>query len=192
MKSGGGGRVGAVVLGMALSLVLVLLGFVTRRSVADGGQAGDAGGSGGRNGAGSGQAGGQAAKQTPDQGRSRAEWVSLGMSGAIVLALIGLVTYEHFAYGTEPAIIVAEPRLDELRPAANAYYLPVMVTNRGGQVAEAVIVRVSLQAGQGEPESSELTIDFLAGRASAEGTAVFREDPSRGRLTASVLSYLQP
>ncbi|MGH2351175.1 MAG: hypothetical protein ACRDJN_06120 [Chloroflexota bacterium] len=114
------------------------------------------------------------------------------MSVVILVGLIGLVTYEHFSRGTAPAAIEVQPHLADVRRNADAYYLPVEVANRGDLTARDVRIRLSLTPSGGEPQSSELLIDFLAGGATAHGTAVFRSDPSRGELRIDVLSYLDP
>jgi uncharacterized protein (TIGR02588 family) len=127
-----------------------------------------------------------------DRGRSIAEWVSVGISLAIVLALAGLVVYQYLVGGTRPPLVVVTPQLDAIRREADAYYLPVEVVNRGDKTAEDVRVLLSLSSDQGARQSAELGVDFLAGGETARWTVVFREDPSRGRLTVDMLSFLEP
>ena len=131
-------------------------------------------------------------RQTHDRGRSTAEWVTLAISSAILLAVVGALVYQQLSGGDEPAVIEATPRLEAVRVAGGAYYLPVEIVNRGGVTAQDVLVIVSVGAGQAERESSELLIDFLAGGATAKGTAVFRQDPRQQPLEVDVASYLEP
>jgi uncharacterized protein (TIGR02588 family) len=127
-----------------------------------------------------------------EEGRSIAEWTSLVVSVAIVVALVGLVSYEHVAGPTRPPTIDARPRLDAARTAGGEYYLPIDITNRGNLTAESVRIRVSLATDQGRQETAEVSVQFLAGGATARGTAVFREDPSRGQVAVNVLSLQEP
>ena len=131
-------------------------------------------------------------RRTHDRGRSVAEWVTLGISSAILLAVVGTLVYQQLSGGDDPAVIEAAARLEAVRVAGGAYYLPIEIDNRGGVTAQDVRVVVSIGSGQAERESSELLIDFLAGGATASGTAVFRRDPRQYPLEIDVVSYLEP
>ena len=135
---------------------------------------------------------GEHTRKTNDPARARAEWTSLGISGAILLALIGTLTYLQLSGGDRPAVLEAQPRVAELRHEGERYYLPIAVSNRGGITAQDVRVEVSLGNEAGPAESVELLIDFLAGGATQQGVAIFRQDPRRSPLQASVVSYLEP
>jgi len=136
--------------------------------------------------------GGEQVKGQQREGRSAAEWTSLGISAAIVLSLISLVTYQQLTRGSRPPAIEVTPRLQAVRQAVGVYYVPVDIANRGDQTAEAVRVRLVHSSDGGRQQSSELEIDYLAGGATAHGTAVFREDPATGRLEVEMLSFLDP
>ncbi len=135
---------------------------------------------------------GQHIHQQEDKSRTIAEWTSLIISAVILLLTIGPVTYQYFSRGVEPVAIEVKPRLEEVRERDGLYYLPIEVTNQGDQTAESVQVELSLQSGQRHSETSELQIQFLAGGAIQEGTVIFRQDPSKGRLEVDVISYLKP
>ena len=115
--------------------------------------------------------------------RTGAEWVTLGASVLIVLALAGLVLYQQFTQGTKPPTIQIEPKLNEMRQEGDAYYLPVEVTNTGEKTAESIEVQFSLDPGEGEPEAAAFSVQFLAGGESENQTIVFQSDPSKGKLT---------
>ncbi len=142
-------------------------------------------------GSGSGHGGGQV-EQPPSSGRTVAEWTTFAISAAIIAAVVGLLLYQQLAGGDRPATIVVSPRLDALRQEADAYYVPIDVANRGDKTAEAVRLRVTLDAGGSAPEIAELLIDLLAGGATAHSVAVFRADPRRGTLAVGGVSYLEP
>jgi uncharacterized protein (TIGR02588 family) len=132
------------------------------------------------------EAGGREA--TGHRRRSVAEWTTLAISLTIIVGLVALVTYVSITGGNEPPIVEARPLAAEVRHEGDAYYLPVAVTNRGGRTAEQVLIQAEL-AGDGSSETSEFTIDFLAGGETTEGTAVFAKDPSAGELTVDVASF---
>jgi uncharacterized protein (TIGR02588 family) len=125
-------------------------------------------------------------------GRSIAEWTTLGFSAAVVLVLVGLVSYELFTSGVRPPVIEARPLVGEVRQAGDAYYLPVEVTNRGERTAEDVKVRVCLTSDEGRRESSQFSTGFLAGGDTEQEVVVFQGNPSRGDVGVDVLSFRKP
>jgi uncharacterized protein (TIGR02588 family) len=130
-----------------------------------------------------------------DQGseaRSAAEWVTLGMSSAIVLGLIALTSYFYLTASTDPVMVEVEPRTAEVYQAGDRYYLPITVRNRGGETGEEVRVRVTLTGAAGRQETSELQVQFLAGGGTSRAVMAFASDPRQGQIEAGVISYLEP
>ena len=130
-------------------------------------------------------------QQESDQGRSLAEWVTFGICLAILVALVGLVTFADFRGEERPPTVEVTPALDAVRHEGDRYYLPVQIRNQGDQTAEDVRVRLSLTSGDGEIESADVTVPFLAGRETARATVVFRKDPAQGSLTYAI-GFLEP
>lgn len=124
--------------------------------------------------------------------RSAAEWVTLGISLAIILSVVGLVTYLLFSGTDQPPVIAVEARLDDVRQDSGVYYVPVVATNEGDQTVEAVRVRAELQTGAGQPQSAETTFTFLSGGEQVRGTLVFAADPAQGQFTLQPVSYQEP
>jgi uncharacterized protein (TIGR02588 family) len=122
-------------------------------------------------------------------GRSVAEWTTLVIGAVLILALVGLVTYLYVSGDNRPPVVEATPLALEIRREEGAYYVPIEVTNQGGETAQDVLIQAELSTGEGAPEVTEFTVDFLAGGESAEGTVVFSTDPSAGELTVSVASF---
>ncbi len=120
---------------------------------------------------------------------SGAERITLAISSALVLAVVGLLIYLQATGGDEPPVFAASPLLAGLRHADDAWYLPIAVANRGDQLAEQVLVRAELTAGAGPAHTAEFTIEMLPGGESAEGVAVFPADPLSGELAVQVASY---
>lgn len=126
------------------------------------------------------------------QGRSIAEWTTLAISAAIFLALLGGVTWLAFRGSEKPATIVVEPQMGQVREDESGYYLPVIIRNKGDSTAASVVARGELDTGSGQPETAEVTIDFLDGDEDVAGTFVFRSDPRSGDLTVGVTSFEEP
>ena len=133
-----------------------------------------------------------ASRPEQDRERSIAEWVTLGISIAVVLAVVGLISLFSLRGGNAPPAIAVEPRMDALRHDEGGFYLPVVVRNEGDRTAEDVVVSAELDAGEHPTETADFTITFLAGGDEVEGTFVFRSDPARGDLTVRVVSFLEP
>ena len=124
--------------------------------------------------------------------RTAAEKITLAVSVALIVGLVALVTYVTVTGGGEPPIVEATSLPDEIRHEGESYFLPVAVTNRGGLTALEVTVQAELAGSDGSTESSEFTLDFLAGGETREGTAVFTSDPAAGQLTVGVASFQVP
>ncbi len=133
------------------------------------------------------EAGGQESGERND--RSVAEWTTLIIGVVLILGLVGLVTYQYVSGGNEPPIVAATPLAQEVRHEEGAYFLPIAVTNHGDQTAEDVMIQAELVSGEGTPESTEFTIDFLAGGETEQGTVIFSTDPLTGELTVAVASF---
>jgi uncharacterized protein (TIGR02588 family) len=126
-----------------------------------------------------------------DRGRTLAEWVTLGVSVAIVLALAGLVVLQWLAQRTGHPEISVEPNMEQVRQVGDLYYLPIRVTNSGEKAVEVVEVETELRAEGEEPETVGFTVQFLAGRESDEFIVVLSNDPRNGELSHTV-SFHEP
>jgi uncharacterized protein (TIGR02588 family) len=127
-----------------------------------------------------------------DPGRQRVEWTSLGFSLAVVLGVLGLLTYVSFAGDDGPATLVVQPSLAERWQADGAYYLPLEVANTGGQDVESVRLEVVLQPSEGNEERAEIEIDTLARGESVRVIVVFRSDPAGGEIAVEGLTFREP
>jgi uncharacterized protein (TIGR02588 family) len=132
------------------------------------------------------RSGGQRAR-----GRTTAEWITLGISVLIIASLVGLLSFIYFTSGTRSPVIKLEAKLEEVRREGEEYYLPITVTNEGERTAQDVEVELSLDTGEGDPETVGFTVQFLAGGESDYETAVFSSDPSQGELS-HVISFSTP
>jgi uncharacterized protein (TIGR02588 family) len=124
--------------------------------------------------------------------RSAAEWTTLGISVAVVLAVVGLISVLQVRSGDDAPTIVVEPVMAAAREEGGSHYLPVDVRNTGARTAQDVRVQAELDTGSGTPTTAEFTIAFLAGGDTMQGTFIFSEDPGQGTLTVEATSYLEP
>jgi len=125
------------------------------------------------------------------KGRTTAEWVTLGVSALIVLALAGLVVFQTITQGTRPPEIEVKPLTEEVKQIGENYYLPIEVSNRGELAVEAVEVEVELRVEGKEPETIGFTVPFLAGLETDTQTVVLSDDPREGELSHTV-SFHEP
>jgi uncharacterized protein (TIGR02588 family) len=123
--------------------------------------------------------------------RTTAEWVTLGVSTLIVLALAGLVVFQTLTQGTKAPEIEVKPLIEEVRQVGENYYLPIEVSNRGDLAVEAVEVELELRAEGQEPETIGFTVPFLAGLETDTQTVVLAGDPREGELSYTV-SFHEP
>jgi len=123
-------------------------------------------------------------------GRHVAEVVTLVVSIAVVALLVAGVLYVQVARGDRLPAIDVTVSLDEVRADGERFYLPVKIENTGDQAAEAVRVVVLQRVGERDLEH-ELLIDYLAGRGSADATAVLTRDPRQAEVRVEVRSFLR-
>ncbi len=128
----------------------------------------------------------------PRPARSIAQRVTLGISLLIVVGVVALIAYQQVAGGNRPPTIDVQWQLQNVRQEAGVYYVPVEVTNRGDATAEDVRIRPAFTAGGDRRELAELVIPFLAGGETVEGTIALPEDPARGTLTVTSISFMRP
>ena len=112
-------------------------------------------------------------------------------SGALVLVLLAYLLWDA-AHDDRPAAF----RLAVERPTAvgGAVHVPVTVHNDGDLAAQQLEVTVRLaRAAGGAPAEASFTLDWLAGRSTRRGVAVFpREEALGARATAEVVGYAVP
>jgi uncharacterized protein (TIGR02588 family) len=127
-----------------------------------------------------------------DQDRPRpskpAEWVTFGVSAAIVLAVIGAILLQvtHSPSPAAPTVAVGE-----VQERNGDYVVPVVVRNEGDETAENVQVNATLTLDDGEVAADQV-IDFLAGGEREELSFVFEDDPGDGELEVVIGGFSLP
>lgn len=124
--------------------------------------------------------------------RSIAEWTTMGISIAIIMAFIGVITWLQVTGNGKPVVISVEPRLEEVRHEDTGYYLPITVRNDGVETVENLRIEAVLTIADGTTENREFEIDFLVREESTDGIVVFHHDPADGTLVVGATSYRVP
>jgi uncharacterized protein (TIGR02588 family) len=118
------------------------------------------------------------------------EWSVFAVSLLLVAGAIAYLAYDAAMLGDQPPII--EVRLGAPEQRANAYAIPVSVTNQGDQTAEGVVVEVVLERGA-EQEQAQFEIAFVPRGSTRNGWVTFQSDPhSADQVTGHVLGFELP
>ncbi|MBB6611712.1 hypothetical protein H7F15_11740 [Pontibacter sp. Tf4] len=126
-----------------------------------------------------------------DDRKNWLEWLVFGLSLAMLLGILGYLTYQTVIYKNTDPEVYAKGVPDPSELAPNRY--KVTVYNKGGTTAEAVIVEFTLYSQGQEPEVSELTIPFSPKESEREGWVIFRSSPATAdSVVARIVSYKKP
>lgn len=125
-------------------------------------------------------------------GRSAAEWTAFLVSLVILLALLGIVTFDLLDRGHHPPEIVVRPQPQAVQLQDGLYYLPIDVTNRGDETAQDLLIQVSIVSPDRPTQTGQIEIRFLGGGATSQATLAFRQNPARGHLQVDRVSFVRP
>lgn len=124
--------------------------------------------------------------------RTTAERITLLISALIIIGIVALAAWTSYRVGDDPSIVTIEPNFETVREENGMYYLPITISNDGGLTAQDVTVSAELDTGDGQPETAEVTIAFLAGGEHESAALIFSSNPAEGELTIRPASYLHP
>jgi uncharacterized protein (TIGR02588 family) len=127
-----------------------------------------------------------------DGNRTPAEMITLGLSVAIIIGALALVTWLYLRDDEEPPRIVVSTMLDAVREDEGIWYLPVEIRNDGARTVANARIEAELDTGELRPQVAEVTVDYLAGGERVRATLIFASDPTTGTLTARATSYSDP
>jgi uncharacterized protein (TIGR02588 family) len=107
------------------------------------------------------------------------EWAVGALGALLVIATVAFLGYQAAAdSGTAPDIVV---RVDSVsRTTEGAWRVEFTARNLGGTTAAQVQVHGELRASGAEPETGEVTLDYIPGRGERRAGLLFRGDPRRG------------
>lgn len=120
--------------------------------------------------------------------RSAAEWVTFGVSTALLLAVVALIAIQMRGQVAAPAPVAT---VLEVREVGERFHVDVVVTNHGDETAANVQVSATLDIAN-QVSSADQTIDFLAGNEDAELVFAFDDHPRSDQLTVRVTGYTVP
>ncbi len=130
---------------------------------------------------------------TDESKHSRAERITMGISIVILVGIVGLAVWSSIMTGSSDPEIEVTVNLEGVRETDTGFYLPVTITNTGGLTAEGATVTGELKTDdEEEPQTAEVSIDFLAGGEVEQAALVFDTDPREGDLSVGPTSYLHP
>lgn len=121
--------------------------------------------------------------------RTTAEWVTFGVSCAVLLVIVALVAVQLVGDHEEAA--PEAHRVGPVRVVGGQHFVEVAVTNHGDATAANVQVSASLVIA-GETTEGDQSVDFLAGHETEDLVFVFDDAPSDGELTIAVTGYGVP
>jgi uncharacterized protein (TIGR02588 family) len=121
--------------------------------------------------------------------RRLAEWLTFGISAALLLVLGGHLTWRM----REPVDDVAFAQV-VLRPAAvrehdGRFALPIDIENPSRRAMRDVLIRVRRPGPDNTRESVDVLVDYLGQRSSQTIYVYSRVDPRAGGIDAEALSY---
>lgn len=130
--------------------------------------------------------------QTDDQiRRSPAEWITFGVAAVILATVIGLVLYVWLGKQRQPPVLSVTYE-KAIREVDGQFYVPFILTNKGGETVESVRVFAELEISGGTKEEGEQEVDFLSSGEVQEGAFIFSKNPKNGKLNLRVISYKLP
>ena len=118
------------------------------------------------------------------------EWFAAGAGFFFLICLLVAIGHDAITGSSEqPPNIEVLP--GEIIAAPPRYVVPFKASNGSGGTAAAVQIEGKLEVGS-MIETSQATIDYIAGQSTGEGSLIFTSDPRRGRLTLRVTGYQKP
>ena len=120
---------------------------------------------------------------------NRLEWAAVAISAAMILAITGYLLLEG-TRADEPADPQVTLRISEARASGTSWLVPAEVVNTGGVATVALVVEATAIV-DGEMETSEVTLDYVAGGSVVELEFAFSGPPDEPP-EARVVGYQLP
>ncbi len=118
------------------------------------------------------------------------EWVTGTVSTALVLLMIGLISWEALTdKGVPPDLSVS---LTNLSALDNGHRVAFDIANRSTATAADVTVRGEIIDAGDVLEETEVTFDYVAAESKSSGAFLFDRDPGMHELKIRVLGYTDP
>ena len=117
------------------------------------------------------------------------EWTVFAASCVLVLATLGILIMDAASTGQSPAKINVEP--GQPYQADGRLWIPVAISNSGGQAAAAIEVEASRPSQIGEAPAA-ISIDYLPRGATRKGQVSFPETKADVPVEFRVSSFQEP
>ncbi len=136
-------------------------------------------------------AGRPASAAGPKKARTRPalEWAAALLGAGLTALVLSVIAAQAFLSDPSPPALVV--RALGVADTPQGFMVRVRVSNLGERPAAGVTVEGTL-AGTGEPETSDVSFDYIAAQSSQEGGLAFTGDPRAGRLTLRAKGYVEP
>jgi uncharacterized protein (TIGR02588 family) len=120
---------------------------------------------------------------------SRLQLLVTWLSGLLLLVAVGYLILEGMRE-YRPASF--SHRFESVREAAGRYYLPLRVTNTGGESVQGLVISIELRSGPEVIETSTANLDWLPEGSTRRVVMVFEEDPAAYRPVVDYEGYQLP
>jgi uncharacterized protein (TIGR02588 family) len=124
--------------------------------------------------------------------RTSAELVTLLISVLLLGGLVGGLVWMELSRGDSRVRIDVQPHFSKVYHHADGWYLPVTITNNGDRATNMLRVDITRPIPGEDPETSDLSYQFVGGGQSVEGTAVFDERPTKDTIQVDVIGTTEP
>lgn len=125
--------------------------------------------------------------------RSVAEWTTLAISAAVVLALIGAALAEIFLRDDPSgAVVTIEVAVDRAEVRDGQTYIPYEVRNDGADAATDIVAIVEFSQGDQVVEETTVDIALLASHGVVEGEVVTTLDLAAHTVDARISALQLP
>lgn len=119
------------------------------------------------------------------------EWIVAGIGAIIVLFILGAIGWQAIS-GQDDPVPLLEVRAVSITPAGRSHVVTIEVANASGRTAAAVQIEGVLGKDLPDEQTSNATIDYVAGHGTASGALVFSADPRGRPLDLRVTGYEHP
>ncbi len=136
---------------------------------------------------------GSGGRNHKDAGTSPWEWAAAAVGAAILVAIVGFLTYESIARPPQPRPEIVANAAAPVPLAHGAFLVPIAVENLGHATGAGVSVSGTLIGPDGAVvEASTVTFSFVAQHSTETGGLYFAADPRTLRLVLRVEGYTDP
>jgi uncharacterized protein (TIGR02588 family) len=126
----------------------------------------------------------------PARGSRRlAEWISFGVSLALVLGLAGHLVWRMRVPVEDAVDARVTAQLDHVTEQQGRFVLPLVVENPSARTVRDLQVRIEYGPPGAAPESMDLLVDYLGQSSEQIVYAYFRRDPRALKISAEPISY---